>query len=159
MLTKVKGKWSNTQFDIFFYFLYCNAPSNKCHKQKFMCYFYIHQTSGACSVNCTCNCKQNSAGTRCHGFLVLESWCHGFLVMESWCCGFMSSEKMPWSHDVAYLSPFLDVVFSSPNISVTVFWLWNLDVVFFLVLESRCCGIFVSTASFSFSSWKQKNHA
>ena len=112
--------------------------------------FYIHQTRGACSVNCACNCIQNSAGTRCHGFLVLESWC----------CGFMSPEKTPWSHDVvAYLSPFLDVVFSSPNISVTVFWLWNLDVVFLLVLESRCCGIFVSTASFSFSSWKQKNHA
>ena len=54
---------------------------------------------------------QNSTGTRCRGFLALESRCRGFLVLESRCRGFLSSEKTPWNHDVvAYLSPFLDVV-------------------------------------------------
>ena len=66
---------------------------------------------------------QNSAGTRCRGFLVLEPRCRGFL----------SSEKTPWNHDVmAYLSSFLDVmVFWSWNLDVVVFWSWNLDVVVF----------------------------
>ena len=68
---------------------------------------------------------QNSTGTRCCGFLALESRCRGYLVLESPCRGFLSSEKMPWNHDVmAYLSPFLDVV---------VFWSWNLNVVVFWV--------------------------
>ena len=54
---------------------------------------------------------QNSTGTRCSAFLVLESRCHGFLVLESRCRGFLSSEKTPWNQDfVAYLSSFLDVV-------------------------------------------------
>ena len=54
---------------------------------------------------------QNSTGTRCHSFLVLESRCRGFLVLEFRCCGFLSSEKTPRNHDVVtYLSPFLDVV-------------------------------------------------
>ena len=65
----------------------------------------------------------NSTGTRCSGFLVLESRFRGFLVLETRCRGFLSSEKTPWNHDVvAYLSPFLDVVF---------FWSCNLDVVAF----------------------------
>ena len=29
---------------------------------------------------------QNSTGTRCRGFLVLESRCRGFLVFEPQCC-------------------------------------------------------------------------
>ena len=76
---------------------------------------------------------QNSTGTRCRGFLALESRCRGFLVLESRCRGFLSSEKTPWNHDVvAYLSPFLDVVvFWSWNLDVVVFWSWNLDVVAF----------------------------
>ena len=86
---------------------------------------------------------QNSTGTRCGGFLALESRCRGFLVSESLCRGFLFSEKMPWNHDVvAYLSPFLDavflwpwnldvVVFWSSNLDVVAFWSWNLDVVFF----------------------------
>ena len=66
---------------------------------------------------------QNSTGTRCPGFLVLESRCRGFL----------SPEKTPWNHNVvAYLSSFLDVVvFWSRNLDVVVFWSWNLDVVAF----------------------------
>ena len=66
---------------------------------------------------------QNSTGTRCRGFLALESRCRGFL----------SSEKTPWNHDVvAYLSPFLDVVVLwSWNLDVVAFWSWNLDVVVF----------------------------
>ena len=92
---------------------------------------------------------QNSTGTRCRGFLVLESRCRGFLVLESRCRGFLSSEKMPWNHDVvAYLSPFLDVVvfwswnldvvaFWSWNLDVVVFWSWNLDVVAFCPLKKR----------------------
>ena len=43
---------------------------------------------------------QNSAETRCRGFLVLESRCRGFSVLESRCRGILSSEKMPWNHDV-----------------------------------------------------------
>ena len=76
---------------------------------------------------------QNSTGTRCHGFLVLESWCRGSLVLESSCRGFLSSGKTLWNHDfVAYLSPFLDVVvFWTPNLDFMVFWSWNLDVVVF----------------------------
>ena len=76
---------------------------------------------------------QNFKGTRCRGFLVLESRCRGFLVLESRCRGFLSSEKTPWNHDVvAYLSPFLDVVvFWSWNLDVVAFWSWNLDVVVF----------------------------
>ena len=50
---------------------------------------------------------QNSTGTRCRGFLVLESRCRGFLVLESRCRSFLSSEKMSQNHDVvAYLSHF-----------------------------------------------------
>ena len=66
---------------------------------------------------------QNSSGTRCGGFLVLESRCRGFLF----------SEKTPWDHNiVAYFSPFLDVmVFWSWNLDFVVFWSWNLDVVVF----------------------------
>ena len=76
---------------------------------------------------------QNSTGTRCRGFLALESRCRGFLVLEYWCRGFLSSEKTPWNHDVvAYLSPLLDVaVFWSWNLDVVAFWSWNLDVVVF----------------------------
>ena len=62
---------------------------------------------------------QDSTGTRCRGFFILESWCRSFL----------SSEKIPWNHDVvAYLSPFLDVV---------VFWSWNLDVVVYVPPRPR----------------------
>ena len=43
---------------------------------------------------------QNSAETRCRGFLVLESRCRGFSALESRCRGFLSSEKMSWNHDV-----------------------------------------------------------
>ena len=43
---------------------------------------------------------QNSTGTRCRGFLVLESRCRGFSALESRCRGFLSSEKMSWNHDV-----------------------------------------------------------
>ena len=43
---------------------------------------------------------QNSTGTRCRGFLALESRCRGFLVLESRCRGFLSSEKMSWNYDV-----------------------------------------------------------
>ena len=43
---------------------------------------------------------QNSTGTRCRGFLVLEFRCRGFSVMESWCRSFLSSEKMSWNLDV-----------------------------------------------------------
>ena len=76
---------------------------------------------------------QNSAGTRCRGFLALEYRCRGFLVLESRFRGFLSSEKTPWNHDVmAYLSSFLDVmVFWSWNLDVVVFWSWNLDVMAF----------------------------
>ena len=56
---------------------------------------------------------QNFAGTRCRGFLVLETGC----------CGFLSSEKKPWNHNaVAYLSPFLDVMVFSPRISMSRFF-------------------------------------
>ena len=44
--------------------------------------------------------SQNSAETRCRGFLVLESRCRGFSALESRCRGFLSSEKMSWNHDV-----------------------------------------------------------
>ena len=55
--------------------------------------------------------SQNSTGTRCRGFLALESRCRGFLVLESRCRGFLSPEKTPWNNDfVAYLSLVLDVV-------------------------------------------------
>ena len=76
---------------------------------------------------------QNSTGTRCRGFLALESGYRGFLVLESQCHGFLFSKKTPWNHDVvAYLSPFLDVVvFWSWNLDVVAFWSWNLDVVTF----------------------------
>ena len=37
--------------------------------------------------------SQNSIGTRCRGFLALESQCLVFLVLKSWCRGFLSSEK------------------------------------------------------------------
>ena len=75
---------------------------------------------------------QNSKGTRCRGFLALASRCRGFSVLEPRCRGFFSSQKTPWNHDnVAYLSPFLDVVvFWSWNLDVVVFWSWNLDVVY-----------------------------
>ena len=43
---------------------------------------------------------QNSTGTRCPGFLVLETRCRGFSALESRCRGFLSSEKMSWNHDV-----------------------------------------------------------
>ena len=77
--------------------------------------------------------SQNSGGTRCRGFVVLESQCCVFLVLESWYCSFLSSEKTPWNHNVVvYLSPFFDVVvFQSLNLDVVVFWSWNLDVVVF----------------------------
>ena len=76
---------------------------------------------------------RNPSGTRCRGFLALESQCRGFLVLASRCRGFLSSEKTPWNHDVvAYLSPFLDVVvFWSWDLDVVVFWPWNLDVAVF----------------------------
>ena len=76
---------------------------------------------------------QNSTGTRCRGFLALESRCRGFLVLESRCRDFLFSEKTPWNHDVlAYLSLFLDVVvFWSSNLDVVAFWSWNLNVVVF----------------------------
>ena len=54
---------------------------------------------------------QNSTGSWCCGFLVLESQCRGFLVLESRCQGFLSSEKTPCNHDfLAYLSSLLYVV-------------------------------------------------
>ena len=70
---------------------------------------------------------QNSTGTWCHGFLVLESWCRGSLVLESWCHGFLSSEKTLWNHDlVAYLSPFYDVVVFYRRISMS--WFFGLGI-------------------------------
>ena len=82
---------------------------------------------------------QNSTGTQCRGFLILESRCRGFLVLEFWYRGFLSFEKTPWNHDiVAYLSPFLDVVvFWSWNLDVVVFWSWNLDVVVYVPPRPR----------------------
>ena len=56
--------------------------------------------------------KLQTAGTRCRGFLVLETRC----------CGFLSSKKKPLNHNVvAYLSPFLDVMVFSPRISMSRF--------------------------------------
>ena len=82
---------------------------------------------------------QNSKGTRCRGFLALASRCRGFSVLEPRCRGFFSSQKTPWNHDnVAYLSPFLDVVvFWSWNLDVVVFWSWNLDVVVYVPPRPR----------------------
>ena len=54
---------------------------------------------------------QDSAGTRCRGFLVLESQCCGFLVLKSWCRGFLFSEEATWNNNaVVYLPLFLDAV-------------------------------------------------
>ena len=123
--------------------------------------------------------SQNSGGTRCRGFVVLESQCCVFLVLESWYCSFLSSEKTPWNHNVVvYLSPFFDVVvFQSLNLDVVVFWSWNLDVVVFWswnldvvvfwswnpnVVVYRLgiwVGICAPMTMFSLSLWKQKNHA
>ena len=108
MLTKVKGKWSNTQFDIFFYFLHCNAPSNKCHKQKFMCYF-LH-SSNSWGMFCQLRmqlytefCRNSMSWLFGLGILMLwlyvpwknalESRCCGLFVSISWCCVFVPKHQ------------------------------------------------------------------
>ena len=74
------------------------------------------------------------------GFLVLECQCRGFSVLESRCRGLNFSISrcrgvlVPESRFLVFVSRYR----------------------FFFVLEPRCRGMCVSTASFSFSSWKQK---
>ena len=68
---------------------------------------------------------QNSTGTRCRGFLILESWCLGFLVLESRCRGFL----FLWKN--ALESPCCGLFVSVSRCRG------------FLVLESRCCGFLV----------------
>ena len=107
---------------------------------------------------------QNSTGTRCRGFLVLESQYRGFLVLESRCCCFLFSEKMYWNHDVVvYLSTFLNVWCFSPQISISQFFglgilisrffvlgipiLWYMclhDLVFVIIVKTKKSRIIIS---------------
>ena len=84
--------------------------------------------------------SQNSIGTRCRGFLALESQCLVFLVLKSWCRGFLSSEKrlgitmswliclrfsMSWFFGLGILMSWLFAL------GISMSWLFSLDVVVF----------------------------
>ena len=103
---------------------------------------------------------RNPSGTRCRGFLALESQCRGFLglgismswlfilwknALESRCRGLFVS--------VSRCRGFL--VLGS---RCRGFLALESRCRSFLVLGSRCRGMCVSAASFSFSLWKQKKN-
>ena len=87
--------------------------------------FILFVKKGPCAIRG--HKGQNSTGTRCRGFLVLESRCRGFLVLELRCRGLIVS--------VSRCRGFLALESRCRGV---------------LVLESRCRGICASTASFSF---------
>ena len=46
-----------------FHFFHSNVLDINCHRESGACYFYMHQTSGACAGMCACDCTHQMEKT------------------------------------------------------------------------------------------------